>query len=178
MIALIFRDHITLFQSCLFRSRILGYFQYGCRIIAHTAYNDHRQNKCQQKIKYRTCSNHCDPAPHRSRIKGSRTVIFRILSGHGAGTSKRKQFHGITCAALYRTYDPGSHTKRKFQYLDMVLFCQKKMSQLMDQYHNTENNYSNHKSQFTTCFRSTDKYPALQKGSHPDPDVRFFYVFP
>ena len=51
-------------------------------------------------------------------------------------------------------------------------------TQLMDQYHNTENNYSNHKSQFTTCFRSTDKYPALQKGSHPDPDVRFFYVFP
>ena len=59
----------------------------------------------------------------------------------------------------------------------MVLFCQKKMSQLMDQYHNTENNYSNHKFQFTTCFRSTDKYPALQKGSHPDPDVRFFMSF-
>ena len=26
MVALIFRDHITLFQSCLIRSRILGYF--------------------------------------------------------------------------------------------------------------------------------------------------------
>ena len=68
---------------------------------------------------------------------------------------------------LYCTYDPGSHTKRKFQYLDMVLFCQKKMSQLMDQYHNTENNYSNHKSQFTTCFRSIYKSPPQQPVSRP-----------
>ena len=178
VISLVLCDHIAFFQACLFCCGTFCYLQYSCRIIANTAHNDHRQDKGQQKIKYRASGNHRNPAPHRSRIKGSRTVIFRIFSRHGTGTAKRKQFHGIACATFYRTYDPRTHAKRKFHHLNVVLFCQEKMSQFMDQYHNAENNYSNHKSQFTTCFRSTGKYPALQKGSHPDPDARFFYVFP
>ena len=90
VISLVLCDHIAFFQAGLFCCGTFCYLQYSCRIIANTAHNDHRQDKGQQKIKYRTSGNHRNPAPHRSRIKGSRTVIFRIFSCHGTGTCQEK----------------------------------------------------------------------------------------
>ena len=112
MISIVLCNNISGFKPCRFCCRVLLDIHDLCRIITDKSYNDHGQNKCKNKIKYRSCCHYRDSRPDRGCIKRSRKLFLRgILTDHRAGTAQRQQFHGITCFSLLDTEQPWSHAK-------------------------------------------------------------------
>ena len=179
MISIVLCNNISGFKPCRLCRRVLLDIHDLCRIITDKSYNDHGQNKCKNKIKYRSCCHNRDSRPDRGCIKRSRKLFLcGILTNHRTGTAQRQQFHRITCFSLLDAEQPWSHAKRKLCYTDSIYFGQKEMSQLMYQNDCTENDDRNQNLQFTTCFQSTDKSRFLLQEYPLTLDIRFFYVFP
>ena len=124
-------DHIPRFQTGFRFRRAFRHFHYPRRSAARIADHNNRQKECKNQIEHRSCRDHRHPCPDRFTVEGSLSAFLLIFSQHCAGAAERQQFQRIRslppgCLQKYRP-----HTDRKLCHGDMVCFRQQKMSQLM-----------------------------------------------
>src|SRR5699024_804880 len=146
-------------KPCFRRRSSLLHRSDGGRIASHNADHDHRSDQRQNKVEDRACRNDRDSCPHGFAVKTSLCIIFLVLSHH-TGTAERDCLERISRLSFYSRQKPRPHTDGKFIYTDSICLCQQKMSQLMYDNHETENQYCDQNPHFlTTCFLSIHKSP-------------------
>ena len=102
-------------------------------VISRAGHDNHRAQEGKQKIEKRPRCHDQQPLPDLRPAEGPFRHIPVILSPHGAGTSERQNFQGISCPAFpaYMAQKPRPHPERELNYKHAIQSRQQKMPEFM-----------------------------------------------